>query len=182
MQALDFTPQQAGALAALKQGHLREMEALRTRRLQLFATLQVPSVKASDVEPTAIALSHSPLKAAAHAHAGDMFVSATPANSRGMVVVYSLRKWRRSCSLLGVYARLLPCLWMGFRQEALEVPATDRQQLMLEAHRSAHAAMARLRESVREEHTALMQVPVHVQHTTCGKPGPEVASECHVQA
>ena len=53
VQALNFTPQQASALAILKQAHSEEMEGLRTVRQQLCATLQVPSMDGAAAGPTA---------------------------------------------------------------------------------------------------------------------------------
>ena len=44
------------------------------------------------------------------------------------------------------------------------MPATNRQQLMLEAHSSMHAALGRVRQSLREEHAALIQVRPTVLH------------------
>ena len=46
----------------------------------------------------------------------------------------------------------------SFAQATLQRPATDRQQLMLDTHRSTHAAMGRVRRSMREEHALLIQV------------------------
>ncbi len=43
-------------------------------------------------------------------------------------------------------------------QATLEVPATERQQLMLDTHRSTHVAMGRVRQSMRDEHALLIKV------------------------
>jgi len=47
---------------------------------------------------------------------------------------------------------------MAAAQGTLQLlPATDRQQLMLDTHRSTHAIIGRMRQSMREEHATLIQ-------------------------
>ena len=47
---------------------------------------------------------------------------------------------------------------VGAAQETFAIQAIDQQPLMLETHRSMHAAMGRVRQSLREEHALLIGV------------------------
>ena len=71
-----------------------------------------------------------------------------------------------------------PSAW----QEALEIPATDRQQLMLEAHRSTNATMARVQQSLGEEHASLIKVCTRgrgIVQGSASSSSPSWCSQCH---